>query len=360
MDSSEISLLVIAGGRSSRMGEDKRWLELDGVSMLERLLRKAQCEPFRKRYLCVEAVSERLQALAQQYELELLVDESAGAGPMEGLRHGLQVMPTDYALAVSCDMPLFTFAAAAPLLAATDGTLALVAQADGRRQPLASLYHRDLMGAFAAALASGQRKIGAVLAEASHKLVELTPAEAFFNVNTPADLRLVRGRLANRHRPVPLITVSAPVSNTGKTTFIERLIPQLRAAGIRAGVVKGDCHGFDVDVEGKDSWRFQQAGAESVAVVSPNGYFIQRQTEQRASLLDVANQLQGVDLVLIESRNHGTISKLSLWRGLGEPVIDEDTAALFTSNPQSDAVIHQYGIDEISQATALIRFLSGL
>ena len=360
MDSSEISLLVIAGGRSSRMGEDKRWLELDGVSMLEWLLRKAQREPFRKRYLCVEAISERLQALAQQYELELLVDETAGAGPMEGLRHGLQVMPTVYALAVSCDMPLFTFPVSAPLLAAADGTMAIVAQSTGRRQPLVSLYHRDMAGAFATALAGGQRKIGAVLAEVPHRLVELTPAEAFFNVNTPADLRLVRGRFANISRPVPLITVSAPVSNTGKTTFIERLIPQLRAVGIRTGVVKGDCHGFDVDTVGKDSWRFQQAGAESVAVVSPNGYFIQRQTEQRASLLDVANQLQGVDLVLIESRNHGTIPKLSLWRGLGEPVIDEDTAALFTSNPQSDAVIHQYGIDAISQATALIRFLSGL
>ena len=152
MNVSEISLLVIAGGQSSRMGEDKRWLELDGVNMLEWLLRKAQRQPFKKRYLCVEAVSERLQALAQQYELELLVDESAGAGPMEGLWHGLQVMPTDYALAVSCDMPLFTFSSAAPLLMAANGELAIVAEAAGRRQPLGSLYHRELAAAFAAAL----------------------------------------------------------------------------------------------------------------------------------------------------------------------------------------------------------------
>lgn len=48
MNVSEISLLVIAGGQSSRMGEDKRWLELDGVNMLEWLLRKAQRQPFKK------------------------------------------------------------------------------------------------------------------------------------------------------------------------------------------------------------------------------------------------------------------------------------------------------------------------
>ena len=360
MDVSEISLLVIAGGQSSRMGEDKRWLELDGVSMLEWLLRKAKRQPFRKRYLCVETVTKKLQELAQRYELELLVDETAGTGPMEGLRHGLQVMPTDYALAVSCDMPLFTFRTVEPLLAAANGELAIVAQAAGRRQPLASLYHRGLAGELAVALARGQRKIGMVLSAVPHRTVDLLPAEAFFNVNTPADLQLVRGRLANDRRPMPLVTVSAPASNTGKTTFIERLIPRLRADGIHVGVVKGDCHGFDVDVAGKDSWRFQRAGAESVAVVSPGGYFIERQTEKRASLLDVANQLEGVDLVLIESRNHGTIPKLSLWRGLGEPAVDEDTAALFSSVRLADSSVYQYDINDIGQAVSLIRFLSGL
>ena len=95
-------------------------------------------------------------------------------------------------------------------------------------------------------------------------------------------------------------------------------------------------------------------------MVSPDGYFIQRQTTQRASLLNMANQLEGVDLVLIESRNHGTIPKLSLWRGLGEPVIDEDTAALFSSRPEPDRAVHQYGIDAIAEAVALIRFLCGL
>ena len=359
MDISEISLLVIAGGRSSRMGEDKRWLELEGVSMLEWLLRKAQRQPFRKRYLCVEAASAQLQRLAQQYELELLVDETAGSGPMEGLRHGLTAMPTTYALVVSCDMPLYTFPVMMPLLAAADGELAIVAQAAGRQQPLASLYHRALAGSLTEALRQGQRKLGQVLEAVPRQTVELEPAEAFFNVNTPADLRLVRGRFANDRRTLPLVTVSAPVSNTGKTTFIERLIPRLQAAGIRVGVVKGDCHGIDLDIEGKDSWRFQQAGAASVAVVSPDGYFIQRRTAQRASLLTVADQLEGVDLVLIESRSHGAIPKLSLWRGQGEPLIDADTAVLFTSQPQADLDIHQYGIDDIDRAEALVRFLCG-
>lgn len=365
MDISEMSLLLIAGGKSSRMGQDKRWLELDGASMLEGLLRKAQRQAFAGRYLCVERETPALLALAQQYGFELLADEQTGLGPMEGLRRGLAAMQTQYGLAISCDMPFFAFSAMKPLLAGLDaasGLQAVLAETDGRRQPLAAIYHRDCAPHFAKALSTGERKIGAVIARLSCRLVPVPRVNCFFNANTPADMRLIRGRIANSRREIPLVTVSAPVSNTGKTTFIERLIPRLRARGIRVGVVKGDCHGYQVDVAGKDSWRFAQAGADAVAVVSPAGYFIERRTEKRASLLSVAAKLEGVDLVLIESRNHGTMPKLSLWRGLAEPVIDAETAVLFASDltvQPEEGTVHCYAIDDLTQAEKIVCFLMG-
>lgn len=365
MDTANLSLLLIAGGQSSRMGQDKRWLEYDGASMLEWLLRKAQRQAFACKYLCVERATAELLALAKQYEFELLVDEQADLGPMEGLRRGLSAMPTQYGLALSCDMPFFVFSALDPLgaeLTGQTGLMALMAETDGRRQPLAAIYHRDLAQVFAAALANGERKLGAVIDTVPHQLVPVPRINCFFNANTPADMRLVRGRLANSWREVPLVTVSAPVSNTGKTTFIERLIPRLRAAGIRVGVVKGDCHGYEVDTEGKDSWRFAQAGADAVAVVSPAGYFIEQRTEKRASLVSMASRLENVDLVLIESRNHGTMPALSLWRGLGTPSIQEDTAAMFAGGEVPEALsgqIYCYDIDDIAQAEKLVKFLMG-
>ena len=201
-----------------------------------------------------------------------------------------------------------------------------------------------------------------MLAKVRQKLIPVPRVNCFFNANTPADMQLARGRLANSRRETPLVTVSAPVSNTGKTTFIERLIPRLRARGIRVGVVKGDCHGYQVDVAGKDSWRFARAGADAVAVVSPAGDFIERRTEKRASLLAVAAKLEGVDLVLIESRNHGAMPKLSLWRGLGEPVIDAETVALFSSDlavQAADGAVHRYAIDDMAQAEEIVCFLMG-
>jgi molybdopterin-guanine dinucleotide biosynthesis protein len=273
---------------------------------------------------------------------------------------GFSRLKTDYALAISCDMPLFRYPVLKPLLEAAQGQMAIIPVVKGRRQPLAGLYHRDLLPTVEAALQRGDYKIGQVVDSVPHKLVELGDNDAFFNVNRPADFRLVQGRLVNDKRQVPLVTVSAPKSNTGKTTFIERLIPKLKERGLRVGVVKGDCHGYDVDEEGKDSYRFKQAGADGVAVGSPEGYFIQQKTEQRASLMEIAGRLTDVDLVIIESRNHGTIPKISLWRGLGEVIADEDTVAIFSSGEHGETSLRQYDIDDAAGAVQLVCFLCGL
>ncbi|MCA9499713.1 MAG: molybdopterin-guanine dinucleotide biosynthesis protein B, partial [Nitrospira sp.] len=57
-------------------------------------------------------------------------------------------------------------------------------------------------------------------------------------------------------------------SNSGKTTLIERLIPELTHAGYRVATIKHAGHGFDLDTEGKDSWRHKRAGASAVIVLS--------------------------------------------------------------------------------------------
>ena len=57
-------------------------------------------------------------------------------------------------------------------------------------------------------------------------------------------------------------------SNSGKTTLIERLIQELVLAGYRIATIKHAGHGFELDTEGKDSWRHKRAGASNVIVLS--------------------------------------------------------------------------------------------
>ncbi|WP_288779074.1 molybdopterin-guanine dinucleotide biosynthesis protein B [uncultured Mitsuokella sp.] len=360
MEFSDASLLIIAGGKSSRMGRDKRFLSYDGEGLLERLARRAAALPFAERCLCVEERTPALQDIAERYGLTLVEDSVQGRGPMEGLMRGLSKIEAGYALAVSCDMPFLELAELRPLLkAAEEGSCQAVLPRAGRRQPLAALYRWDLSARFAEALARGERKLGIVIDSVPHAYVDFPDAALFFNVNTVADWHLACGRMANERRSRPLVTISAPVSNTGKTTFIERVLPELRVRGIRVGVVKGDCHGYDVDERGKDSWRFKEAGAAGVAVVSPNGYFIEQRTETRADLAAIAARLTDVDLVLIESRRHGTAPRIELFRERGELTLPCDAAACFTKPQQGLTEVREYALDDTAKAAEVIVFLMG-
>ena len=118
MEFSDASLLIIAGGKSSRMGRDKRFLSYDGEGLLERLARRAAALPFAERCLCVEERTPALQDIAERYGLTLVEDGVQGRGPMEGLMRGLSKIEAGYALAVSCDMPFLELEALSPRLKA--------------------------------------------------------------------------------------------------------------------------------------------------------------------------------------------------------------------------------------------------
>ncbi len=362
MNLSNLSLLVIAGGQSTRLGRDKRQLQLGDKSLLEITLAKGRDAGFTEIFLCAEAPSPFLTELAEEYGATLLLDEKQNFGPVSGLAKGLSSISKPWALTMAGDMPfldleeLCRWGATLPT-----SELALVPVTQGRLQPLAAFYRRETATYFQKALHDNIGKIRQVLEAFPCNKGEYTGSPShFFNLNTPADWRLAQGRFANLQRRVPIISITAPASGTGKTTFIEKLLPRLRKRGIRTGVIKSDSHGFNLDMEGKDSCRFSEAGAESVAVISPQGWFITQKTAQRADFEAVASKMEGIDLLLTESRSHGTLPTLSLWRGKGTPLAGEDVAAIFTSEPHAEAAaIYEYNLNDIEKAVELCLFLMG-
>ena len=357
-----LALLVIAGGKSSRLGEDKRKLQLEAMPLLEHTLSQGRKRGFGEIFLCAEAPSPFLTELAEKYAATLLYDEKQGLGPVSGLSQGLSAISKPWALAVAGDMPFLDFEELCRFggdLPAHE--LALLPAAQGRLQPLAAFYRKETAPYFQRALKEGKRRIRQILESFPYSQRKYSGSPShFFNLNTPADFRLAKGRLANLRRQVPLISITAPASGTGKTTFIEKLLPRLHQRGIRTGVVKSDSHGFNLDMEGKDSCRFSEAGATSVAVVSPQGWFMVQKTTGCAPFEDIAATMEGVDLIITESRSHGTLPTLSLWRGKGAPLTGEDTAALFTSSPQEDAAsLYEYHINNLEKAVELCLFLMG-
>ncbi len=109
----------------------------------------------------------------------------------------------------------------------------------------------------------------------------------------------------------------AGFSGAGKTTLIERLIPALKARGLRVSVVKHAHHRFDIDHPGKDSFRHRQAGAYEVVVASDRRLALMREFEQPAALTVhhlLAELYEGVDWVLVEGFRDSNLLKIEIWR----------------------------------------------
>jgi len=92
-------------------------------------------------------------------------------------------------------------------------------------------------------------------------------------------------------------------SNSGKTTFIEKLIGYLQEKDIDIAIAKQHRHDVDVDVRGKDSWRYGQAGAGCSIISTPTQLSVVHRRNKQASLVDIASLAaqSGYDLLLAES-----------------------------------------------------------
>jgi len=113
---------------------------------------------------------------------------------------------------------------------------------------------------------------------------------------------------------IPIVSIVGK-SDSGKTTLIERLVPELVKRGYRIGTVKHDVHGFEVDREGKDSWRHKQAGARSVMIASAARIALIEDVDRDLPLEVIRDRyFRDVDMILTEGYKRGTMPKVEVSR----------------------------------------------
>jgi molybdopterin-guanine dinucleotide biosynthesis protein MobB len=132
----------------------------------------------------------------------------------------------------------------------------------------------------------------------------------------------------------------AAFSGTGKTTLLLKLLPLLRAQGLRIGVVKHAHHDFDVDHVGKDSYALRKSGADQMLIGSRQRWaLIVEEPSHEPGLNDLLGQLQQdtLDLVLVEGYKWEHFPKIELHRpSLGFSLLfpkDENIVAVATDGP---------------------------
>ena len=112
----------------------------------------------------------------------------------------------------------------------------------------------------------------------------------------------------------PIVSIIGK-SKSGKTTFIERLVQELKSRGYRVATIKHIPQGVSFDEPGKDSWRHLQAGSEVTAVSSPEKIVMIKPVERDSTLDDVAHFLgEDYDIVLTEGFKQGSAPKIEIHR----------------------------------------------
>ncbi|MBI2167008.1 MAG: molybdopterin-guanine dinucleotide biosynthesis protein B [Candidatus Omnitrophica bacterium] len=157
-----------------------------------------------------------------------------------------------------------------------------------------------------------------------------------------------------KRKPVAISVVG--VHNSGKTTLIEKLIPILKARGLRVGTIKHTCHeGFEIDVAGKDTSRHRSAGSEAVAISSRTKTVFVREFKSELTLVKLLELYESQDLVLVEGFKKSSLPKVEVFRKeLGKNLVaaeDPDLLAVYSEDAvkTSVPVFSSARIDELAE-----------
>jgi molybdopterin-guanine dinucleotide biosynthesis protein B len=160
-----------------------------------------------------------------------------------------------------------------------------------------------------------------------------------------------------RNEKSRIVSFVAAASNSGKTTLIEKIIPLLKARGLRVAVVKHAHGGFEMDRPGKDSWRFREAGADAVMLIGPDGLALTK-TLQAEPLAELDLLARDVDIVIQEGFKKTATNRIEVFRtGISgeQPLCMTDPSFLaLVSDAPFDTTIPRF---DINDTCGIIEFL---
>ena len=114
---------------------------------------------------------------------------------------------------------------------------------------------------------------------------------------------------------VPIVSVVGK-GDSGKTTFLEKLIRELASRGVRVATVKHHIHDYDIDVPGKDSYRHARAGAAATMVSSPEKFALIHDVQEEMGLDAIARIAAdaGTDILITEGYKHEGRNRIEISR----------------------------------------------
>lgn len=174
--------IILAGGKSTRMGQDKAFMQWKGKSFLQHVIDAALP-------ICDAVIISGDQPELQNFGLPVINDLRKGEGPVTALTSCFRRVNTDVALVLSCDVPQIRPADLEHLINSHQSEIDVSLYTySGRQMPLVAVYNRSAFSLFEEALLNEQRKLFDVLSKLDVQEVAFTGNHGLQNINTTKDL----------------------------------------------------------------------------------------------------------------------------------------------------------------------------
>ena len=201
----KVGCIVLAGGRSSRLGRDKASVKLGGQTLLQRSV--CNLEFLKSEITIVAAPEQRLPRINSTARLKIVTDITSGKGPLVGVYTGLISSAHPSSFLVACDMPFVKRTLVERMIEIAPGYDVVVPRRPQGLEPLHAIYSRSCTGPIEILIKSGRYKIDSLLERVKVRYFEENEIAAidplgisFFNINIPSDLARAEELLDGNHK----------------------------------------------------------------------------------------------------------------------------------------------------------------
>lgn len=185
-----MTIIILAGGKSVRMGRDKAFLKIDKIPLIERQVRLLK-RYFKKIFIATNSPHKYRHLKG----VKVISDIAAGHGPIGGILSGLSASRDHYNFVVACDMPFINPALMKYMRRNSSGCDIVVPRIGKRYEPLFCIYSKDCIGRIRAFVGKKILKVSGFFPEVKVKEISREevarfgcPEKIFMNLNTPEDL----------------------------------------------------------------------------------------------------------------------------------------------------------------------------
>lgn len=175
----ELSALILAGGKSLRMGRDKALLSIRGTTLIEHLI--SQIDDLFEEILVCAASREKYGHL----NLRIIADEAPIGGPLVGILSGLRAARTEACFVLSCDIPYVDRQFLLRIISrASQADLVIPRYDNGNFEPLLGIYSKRAIPVIERQITSGRMKIADIYPECRTEYVRMDDETWYRNLNT--------------------------------------------------------------------------------------------------------------------------------------------------------------------------------